>query len=133
MLNKKNTGGIEEVTTFYILFLIQNSIYYKTQYPMCYALQTSYGGTEAVIDDNCGISKFYEIADTLSAHVQVQFLNQIDDTDTLDWDFRYKDHFLTLHYNMFKGVRIYPRQQQSLGKEKKAVMEVANFLERLAF
>ena len=26
---------------------------------MCYHLKTRYGGTEAVIDDNCGISKFY--------------------------------------------------------------------------
>ena len=33
---------------------------------MCYHLKTPHGNTEAVIDDNCGISKFYAIADTLS-------------------------------------------------------------------
>ena len=100
---------------------------------MCYALKTQNGGTEAVIDDNCGISKFYAIANTLADHLQVQFMNQIDDAETLDWDFKYKDQFLTLHYTIFNGVSIYPQQQKSAKKESKAVMEVANFLESQAY
>lgn len=100
---------------------------------MCYSLKTQYGGTEAVIDDNCGISKFYAIANALADDLQVQFLNQIDDADTLDWDFKYKDQFLTLHYNIFNGVSIYPQQQKSVKNESKAVMEVATFLEKQAF
>ena len=101
---------------------------------MCYSLKTQYGGTEAVIDDNCGISKFYAIANTLAEDLQVQFLNQIDDADTLDWDFKYKEQFLTLHYNIFNGVSIYPQQQQkSVKRDNKAVMEVATFLEKQAF
>ncbi|MEX1201977.1 MAG: hypothetical protein WEA59_01940 [Ferruginibacter sp.] len=100
---------------------------------MCYSLKTQYGATEAVIDDNCGISKFYAIAITLADNLQVQFLNQIDDADTLDWDFKYKDQFLTLHYNIFNGVSIFPQQQKSLKKENKAVMEVASFLEKHAY
>ena len=75
---------------------------------MCYHLQTTNGGTEAVIDDNCGINKFYAIANTLAEHLQVQFLNQIDDAETLDWDFKYKDRFLTLHYNIFNGLSTFP-------------------------
>ncbi len=100
---------------------------------MCYSLKTTYGGTEAVIDDNCGISKFYAVANALSDHLQIQFLNQVDDADTLDWDFRYKKQFLTLHYNIFNGVSIYPQKQKSLKKENKAVMEVAQFLESRAY
>jgi hypothetical protein len=100
---------------------------------MCYSLKTQYGGTEAVIDDNCGISKFYAIANTLAEDLQVQFLNQIDDADTLDWDFKYKEQFLTLHYNIFNGVSIYPQQQNSVKRHNKAVMEVATFLEKQAF
>ena len=100
---------------------------------MCYALKTQYGGTEAVIDDNCGISKFYAIANTLAEDLQVNFLNQIDDADSLDWDFKYKDQFLTLHYNIFNGVRIYPHQQNSVKKENSIVMEVATFLEKHAY
>ena len=100
---------------------------------MCYQLITQYGGTEAVIDDNCGISKFYNIADTLVDELHVNFLNQVDDAETLDWDFKYKSHFLTLHYNIFNGVSILPQSRKSMEKENKAVLEIANFLERRAY
>ena len=98
---------------------------------MSYQLKTKSGATEAVIDDNCGISKFYAIAHLLSEDLQVIFLNQIDDTETLDWDFKYKKQFLTLHYNIFEGVRIFPQEVKSnVHKNENAVMEVAHFLER---
>jgi len=100
---------------------------------MCYHLKTNYGGTEAVIDDNCGISKFYMIANTLTDELQVKFLNQIDDADTLDWDFQYKSHYLTLHYNIFNGVSIMPQSHKGKKKENNAVIEIANFLESRAY
>lgn len=100
---------------------------------MSYELKTTFGGTEAVIDDNCGISKFYAIARTLADDLQVKFLNQVDDAETLDWDFQYRGQFLTLHYNMFNGVSIYPRQVKSFAKGNNAVMEVAHFLEHRAY
>ena len=96
---------------------------------MCYHLKTNNGGTEAVIDDNCGISKFYAIASTLANDLKVKFLNQVDDSDTLDWDFRYKKNFLTLHYNIFNGVSILPQRIKAASKQNNAVMEVASFLE----
>ena len=100
---------------------------------MCYELKTSYGGTEAVIDDNCGISKFYAIANTLAEDLQVKFLNQIDDAETLDWDFQYRGQFLTLHYNIFNGVSIYPRLEKNQAKDNNAEMEVAHFLEHRVY
>ena len=54
---------------------------------MCYHLKNKFGNTEAVIDDNCGVSKFYAIAETLATDLQINFLNQLDDAETLDWDF----------------------------------------------
>ncbi|MEO6406273.1 MAG: DUF3630 family protein [Ferruginibacter sp.] len=100
---------------------------------MCYELKTNSGGTEAVIDDNCGVTKFYAIAKTLADHLQIQFMNQVDDTDTLDWDFKYKDQFLTLHYNIFNGVSIFPQQVLQAKKQNNAVREVANFLEKQVY
>lgn len=100
---------------------------------MCYHLTTMHGGTEAVIDDNCGISKFYAIASTLADELNVSFLNQVDDAETLDWDFKYKNNFLTLHYNIFNGVSILPQANQSLKQQNKAVLEVAHFLEQRAY
>ncbi|MEO6733248.1 MAG: hypothetical protein ABIN01_18640 [Ferruginibacter sp.] len=100
---------------------------------MCYHLTTKNGNTEAVIDDNCGISKFYAIADTLAAELQVDFLNQVDDTDNLDWDFKYKNQLLTLHYNVFNGVSVFPHHAKSILKENNMVLEIAHFLERRAY
>jgi Protein of unknown function (DUF3630) len=100
---------------------------------MCYQLKTHNGATEAVIDDNCGISKFYAIASTLADELQVKFITQVDDADTLDWDFQYKDNFLTLHYSIFNGVSILPLQLKSAKRDNKAVMEVASYLEKRAY
>lgn len=100
---------------------------------MYYELKTKSGGTEAVIDDNCGITKFYAIANTLAEHLHIKFMNKVDDAETLDWDFKYKDQFLTLHYNIFNGVSIFPQPLQNGQKENKAVTEVAHFLEKRAF
>ena len=100
---------------------------------MCYHLKTNYGGTEAVIDDNCGISKFYQIANALTDGLSIKFLNQIDDADTLDWDFQYKSHYLTLHYNIFNGVSILPQSHKGKRKENDAVLEIANYLEKRAY
>ena len=101
---------------------------------MCYHLKTDFGGTEAVIDDNCGISKFYSIADKLADGLNIKFINQVGDTETLDWHFKYKDHFLTLHYNTFNGVSILPHDTKKvMAKENKAVIEVARFLEKNAY
>ena len=100
---------------------------------MCYHLKTYFDGTEAVIDDNCGISKFYSIAGTLADDLKVKFINQVDDADTLDWDFKYKSHFLTLHYNIFNGVSILPRHINDPEKVNKAVVEVAKFLVKNAY
>ena len=100
---------------------------------MCYHLTTKHGNTEAVIDDNCGISKFYAIADTLAADLKVSFMNQVDDAETLDWDFKYKNQLLTLHYNIFNGVSIFPQHEKSVQQENNAVMEIAHSLERKAY
>jgi len=100
---------------------------------MCYHLRTKHGNTEAVIDDNCGISKFYAIAETLTTELNVHFLNQRDKTDTLAWDFRYKSQLLTLHYNVFNGVSLFPPHAKNILLENNAVQELAIFLERRAY
>lgn len=101
---------------------------------MCYELKTPNGGTEAVIDDNCGVSKFYAIAQTLAEDLQVKFLNQVDEIEDLDWDFLYKDQLFTLHFNIFNGVSIVSgKNEKASRKGMIPVMEVANFLERRAF
>jgi hypothetical protein len=91
------------------------------------------GAAEAIIDDNCGISKFYAIANFLSEDLQVNFLNQIDDAESLLWDFKYKENLLTLHFSIFNGVSISHQQMNNLTGQNNAVLEVAYFLKQKAF
>jgi hypothetical protein len=100
---------------------------------MSYQLRTQTGATEAVIDDNCGVSKFYAIAHTLTEDLHVVFVNQVDESETLNWDFKYKGNYLTLHYNVFEGVSIYPQLQTVKRSDNLSVMEVARFLEKRAY
>lgn len=100
---------------------------------MCYHLTTNSGNTEAVIDDNCGVSKFYAIAKTLAAELQIKFLNQDNDAETLDWDFHYQNQLLTLHYNIYNGVSVFPLHSKSRLQENNAVLAIAQFLERKVY
>ncbi|MEO6681639.1 MAG: hypothetical protein ABIN48_02335 [Ginsengibacter sp.] len=100
---------------------------------MCYHLKTPFGGTEAVIDDNCGISKFYSIATTLSDELKVNFINQIDDAHTLNWDFKYKKYFLTLSYSIFNGVSIFHSDERNVSKVNKIVEDIAQLLVKRAY
>ena len=101
---------------------------------MPFQLRNFSGVTEAVIDDNCGISKFYAIANTLSKDLNVIFINQVDDAQTLEWDFEYSLQYLTLHYNIYGGVSITPRITGHTSETNdKAVIEIASFLEKKIF
>ena len=97
---------------------------------MSLTLRTDFGCTEAVIDDDCGLKRFYEVANILSDDLDVNFNHKTDDFDSLMWDFSLKGHVLTLHYNIYTGISIYPRKfREAPRKDNDAVVEVANFLE----
>lgn len=98
-----------------------------------YTLRTPIGNTVAVITESCELSKYYEIADTLSNELKVQFLKPDDGAETIDWDFLYKNQVLTLHFNMFNGVSIYPQHKKDLHGENKVTEEIALYLERRRF
>jgi hypothetical protein len=98
---------------------------------MSLILRTDFGCTEAVIDDDCGQQRFYEVADILSESLNVQFSDKVDDFDSLIWEFVYRNHPLTLHYNIYTGISIYPKKfQQAPRKDNEVVVELAQFLEK---
>ena len=97
---------------------------------MSLTLRTDFGCTEAVIDDDCGLKRFYEVANILSDELKINFLNKLDDFDSLMWEFTYRGHALTLHYNIYTGISIYPRKfREAPRRDNDAVIEVARFLE----
>ena len=96
---------------------------------MSYQLTTPMGAVEAVIDDNCGLKKFNSIANMLMRELKVKFSGKEDDSDTVDWHFKYKGHPLTLHYNIYNGVSIFTQHR----KDNDAVNEVAKYVESKAY
>jgi len=72
-------------------------------------IETKKGWTEVVIDDACGFEKFYRVAEVLQREFKLTFTNKLDHLDSLYWDFDYKECTLTLHYNIYAGVTLFPK------------------------
>lgn len=96
---------------------------------MTLTLRTDLGCTEAVIAEYCGLDFFHKMADLLSDRLNVRFTNKVDDFETNYWDFKFQGKPLTLHYNIYDGVSIFPqRLNDASRKENEAVLELAGML-----
>lgn len=97
---------------------------------MSLTLRTTFGCTEAVIDDDGGLHRFYQIADILSDDLKVSFVHKEDDFDAISWDFHLGSHPLTLHYSIYNGISVFPTKTKDARKrDNKAVVELANVIE----
>ena len=96
---------------------------------MSYQLTNASGTIEAVIDDNCSMKKFYSIATMLASDLNVKFTEKTDNSDTMDWQFLYKNHPLKLHFNIDNGVSIRTANRE----DNEAVNELAMLLEHKYF
>ena len=97
---------------------------------MSLTLRTTLGCTEAVIDGDGGLKRFYQIADILSDDLKVNFINKEDDFDAISWDFHLGHHQLTLQYSIYNGISMFPTKTKDARKrDNKAVVELANVLE----
>jgi hypothetical protein len=97
---------------------------------MSLTLRTTLGCTEAVIDDDGGLKRFYQIARILSDELKVNFIAKEDDFDAISWNFFIGHHELTLHYSIYNGISILPTKTKDARKrDNKAVVELANVLE----
>ena len=94
---------------------------------MSLTLRTTLGCTEAVIDDDGGLKRFYQVASILSDSLHLNFDSKEDEVDTIDWEFNYQGQLLTLHYNIYTGVSIFPaKTREALKKANKLVVDLAN-------
>jgi hypothetical protein len=101
---------------------------------MSLTLRTSLGCTEAIIADDGGLKRFYQVADILSNDFRIHFTNKEDDFDAIDWEFKFKGHYLTLHYSIYNGISIFPtKTRDALNKDNKAVVNLANLIEAKLF
>lgn len=97
---------------------------------MSLTLRTTLGCTEAVIDDDGGLKRFYQIADILSDDLKISFINKEDDFDAISWDFMMGHHALTLHYSIYNGISVFPtKTKDARKKDNKAVVDLAGLIE----
>lgn len=95
-------------------------------------VNTDKGWTESIIYENCDFDKFYTAADILKNNFNVQFTNKLNDFDTLYWDFLIDSNCLTLYYNIYLGLSIYPTNfKEATKEENQAVIEVGQNLSNL--
>ncbi len=72
-------------------------------------IDNSKGWTEAIVAENCSKQTFLKIAGIIQMSLDVFFQNKVSDTDSIYWDFTYKEIELTLHYNTYVGISIFPK------------------------
>ena len=97
---------------------------------MSLTLRTTFGCTEAVIDDDASLNRFYQVANILSDGLQAVFTKKEDDFDAINWDFSIGTHRLTLHFSIYNGISIFPTKTKDARKrENSAVVELASVLE----
>lgn len=96
---------------------------------MSLTLRNTFGCTEAIIDEDISVHRFYQIAHILSNDLDVVYLQKEDDFDTISWNFNFHRHLLTLHYSIYNGISIFPtRGEGAKRRENRAVEELANVL-----
>lgn len=99
---------------------------------MTLTLRTDLGCTEAVIAEYCGAELFHRMADILADQLKIRFTRKQEDSETQYWDFKYQGKPLTLHFNIYDGVSIFPqRLTDASRKDNEAVVELAGRLTRI--
>jgi hypothetical protein len=87
------------------------------------------GWTEVIIDENCSTEKFYKVAGILHTTLDITFTTKISDLDSIYWNFIYKGTELTLHYNNYMGVSIFPTAlTNAVTLDNKTVTELGEIL-----
>lgn len=90
---------------------------------------TENGLTEAIIDNQCGIDKFYKVADTLESKFNIIFTKKLNDLESYYWDFCHEKAELVLHYNIYMGVSIFPKASKgSTALDIQKITDLFNFI-----
>lgn len=110
---------------------VDNYISYlpKTPCAMNPTLRSHVGYNEAVLDDNASYDNFFRWADLLAEKLNISFTRKLDDFQALYWEFLYKGTSLTLSFNIFNGISIFPSlEEKSDYFENAAIAELVDLL-----
>lgn len=97
---------------------------------MSLTLRNALGFTEAVLDEDGSLQRFYQLADILTDALGAELLTKEDDFDAITQDFVLNHHLLTLRYSIYNGISLYPTATAAARKKDSlAVVELARVLE----
>jgi hypothetical protein len=97
---------------------------------MSLTLRTTLGFTEAVIDADGNLKRFYQIASILTDDLSLSFTTKEDDFDAINWAFYLNHYNLTLQYSIYNGITLFPtKMEEARKRENEAVVHLANVLE----
>lgn len=97
---------------------------------MSLTLRTTLGCTEAVIDGEGSLKRFYQIAGILTDDLKIFFTSKEDDFDAISWNFRLHKYELTLQYSIYSGISIFPTKiKEARKRDNEAVVELASLIE----
>lgn len=92
-------------------------------------LRSHVGYNEAILDDNASYDHFFRWADLLADKLNISFTRKLDDFQALYWEFLYKGTSLTLSFNIFNGISIFPSlEEKSDYFENAAIAELVDLL-----
>ena len=92
-------------------------------------IDNSKGWTEAIVAENCSIQEYLKIAGILQISLDISFQNKVSDADSIYWDFTYREKELTLHYNTYVGISIFPKAlTNATDSDNQIVMDVSKTL-----
>ena len=92
-------------------------------------IDNSKGWTEVIIAENCSTQEFLKIAGILQSSLEIFFQDKLSDKDSIYWDFFYKEKELTLHYNTYVGISIFPKVlTNSTKSDNQMVLELSKTL-----
>ncbi len=75
---------------------------------------------EIQIRGSCDYSDFYETVrkvEALGIHIE----EKVNGFDSLYYDFKYEGVLLTLHYNVYLGITLYPRDVNSSSEHDRSI------------
>ena len=67
------------------------------------------GFTEISISEKREFEDFFKFAEKLKQSIKIDYIEKIDDFDSLYWIFEYEKSIMVVSYNTFLGISIYPR------------------------
>jgi hypothetical protein len=71
------------------------------------------GYSELIITDDCDFDEFYAVASNLCVKLNTQFIEKVEDFDSLYYTFKYKSYIFILYYNIYFGITIYPKNAKN--------------------